>query len=87
MFSGFSKFFNDLGQNFLNASSVGAKTVKGPSPLRVSTRSAFRTAATSVQKLPASIAESTMSFLGAAESNEAIKSKEVKVSAFFIVDV
>src|SRR5215210_3199166 len=47
-----------------NASSVGAKTVKGPLPFRLSTRSAALTAATSVSNL-AAIAVSTMSFAAA----------------------
>ena len=43
------------------ASSVGAKTVKGPAPLRVSTKPAAVTAATRVVKEPAETAVSTMS--------------------------
>ena len=43
------------------ASSVGAKTVNGPSPLRVSTRPAASRAAASVVKSPAATAVSTMS--------------------------
>ena len=44
------------------ASSVGAKTVNGPSPFKTSTRPAAYTAATNVPKLPAPIAVSTISF-------------------------
>ena len=69
-----------------NASSVGAKTVKGPFPLRVSTRPAALTAATSVLKLPAPTAVSTMSFLGAAERTETvIKSTRADEINFFHV--
>ena len=72
--------------NFAKASSVGAKTVKGPSPLSVSTRPAAFTAATSVLKLPAATAVSTMSFLGAPERREAIINKDVTdVIIFFIM--
>jgi len=46
--------------NLANASSVGAKTVNGPGPLRVFTRSAALTAATSVLNEPAAIAVSTI---------------------------
>ena len=44
------------------ASSVGANTVNGPSPRSVSSSPAACTADTSVVKLPASTAVSTMSF-------------------------
>ena len=47
--------------NLANASSVGAKTVNGPAPLRVSTRPAAFTAVTSVLNDPAATAVSTMS--------------------------
>ncbi len=43
------------------ASSVGANTVKGPSPLSVSTRSAAPKAAARVVKRPSATAVSTMS--------------------------
>ena len=46
----------------LKAASFGANTVNGPSPFRVSTRSAALTAVTSVEKSPAATAVSTMSF-------------------------
>ena len=46
--------------SFANASSVGAKTVNGPSPCSVSTRPAAPSAATSVSNLPAPTAMSTM---------------------------
>ena len=42
------------------ASSVGAKTVKGPSPDNASTKPAASRAATRVVKLPASTATSTI---------------------------
>ena len=48
------------------ASSVGAKTVNGPSPFRALTRSALVRAAARVLKLPAATAVSTMSALAAA---------------------
>ena len=48
--------------NAANASSVGAKTVKGPVPFKTSTRPAACTAATRVPNWPADIAVSTMSF-------------------------
>src|SRR4051794_32863822 len=44
--------------NALKASSVGAKTVKGPLPLSVSVRSALSIAARSVVKLPSAFATS-----------------------------
>jgi hypothetical protein len=44
------------------ASSVGAKTVKGPGPESVSTRPAALTAVTKVPKLPTAMAVSTMFF-------------------------
>ena len=44
-----------------NASSVGAKTVNGPSPCNVSTRPAASSAATNVVNLPSLTASSTMS--------------------------
>lgn len=46
---------------FAKASSVGAKTVNGPGLFRVSTSPAALTAATSVLKLPAEMAVSTIS--------------------------
>ena len=50
--------------NLANASSVGAKTVNGPAPLRVSTSFAAVSAAASVLKLPAETAVSIMSCMG-----------------------
>src|SRR5208283_437814 len=61
LFSGFSRSSTVLGGNFANASSVGAKTVKGPLPLRVSTRPAAWSAAARVLNEPAATAVSTMS--------------------------
>lgn len=46
--------------SFANASSEGAKTVKGPELDNVSARPAAVTAATKVLKLPAATAVSTM---------------------------
>ena len=51
--------------NLANALSVGAKTVNGPSPFRVSIKSAAFKAAASVLKLPAETAVSTMSLAAA----------------------
>src|SRR5262249_48010887 len=53
------------------ASSVGAFTVDGPSPLGVSTSLAALTVATSVLKLSAPAAVSTMSFFSAARAGMA----------------
>ena len=46
--------------SFANASSLGAKTVRGPGPDNVSTQSAALTALTNVLNDPAAIAVSTM---------------------------
>src|SRR5688572_30784834 len=46
--------------SFANASSVGANTVNGPSPVSVSSRPAALTAATSVLNVPAVDATATM---------------------------
>ena len=51
---------------FANAASVGAKTVNGPLPLRVVTRSARPSSDASVLKLPAATAVSTMFLVAAA---------------------
>jgi hypothetical protein len=48
--------------NFAKASSVGAKTVKGPSPCKVSTNPASVSAVANVLKVPASNAIDTISF-------------------------
>ena len=50
-----------------NASSVGAKTVKGPSPFRVSVRPAASMALARVLKEPAALAVSMMSALASLE--------------------
>lgn len=55
-----NKLSNAPEGSFANAASVGAKTVNGPGPLSVSTRSAACTAFTSVVKFSASIAVSTI---------------------------
>lgn len=49
-----------------NAASVGAKTVNGPFPFKVSTRSAAFTAATRVLRFGLPTATSTISFAEAA---------------------
>ena len=59
-----------------NAASVGAKTVNGPAPLRVSTRSAAVSALASVVKSPAATAVSTMSE-GAAGVGDIVSVAEV----------
>src|SRR3954449_4776384 len=51
-----------------NASSVGAKTVYGPAPLRVSTSPAAVAAVSRVLNDPAAAAVSTMSFIAAADA-------------------
>src|SRR5665811_1622159 len=58
-----NKLSNAPEGSFANAASVGAKTVNGPGPLSVSTRSAACTAFTSVVKFSASIAVSTIFFI------------------------
>ena len=55
-----------------NASSVGAKTVNGPSPLRVSTRPAAVAAVSRVLNEPALVATSTMSPASAAMEGAAV---------------
>ena len=61
LFSGNNKVAIVPSGNAANASSVGANTVNGPSPFKVSTRPAACTAATNVVKDPAPTAVSTMS--------------------------
>ncbi len=57
----------------LKASSVGgAKTVKGPSPLRVSVRFAASIAVRRIEKFPASVAVSIISFSSAGSSNSSM---------------
>ena len=60
-FSGLSKPSTVPAGSLAKASSVGAKTVKGPALLRVSTSAAAWTAVTNVVKRPSAIAVSTMS--------------------------
>ena len=66
---------------------VGAKTVNGPFPLRVITRSAAFNAVTSVVKLPAAIAVSTISAALAeiAETLDAVIKMRAKLLAFIQV--
>src|SRR5580765_8529553 len=54
------------GGSFANAASVGAKTVKGPGPLSVSTSPAASSAVARVVNEPAATAVSTMSLAGMA---------------------
>src|SRR5271166_2576197 len=61
LFSGFNRSSTVPAGNLANASSVGAKTVKGPLPFRVSTRPAACRAAARVLNEPAATAVSTMS--------------------------
>ena len=63
LFSGFSRSFTVPAGSLAKASSVGAKTVNGPLPFSVSTRSVAWTAATNVLKDPVLTAVSTISFL------------------------
>ena len=65
LFSGLSRSSTVPLGSLAKASSVGAKTVKGPALLRVSTRPAAPRAAARVVKLPAPTAVSTMSFISA----------------------
>ena len=70
LFSGLRSISTVPSGSLANASSVGARTVNGPSPLRTSTRSAALSAATRVLNDPAATAVSTMSF-SAAKAGEA----------------
>src|SRR6478735_6903442 len=63
------------------SSSVGANTVNGPSPLRVSTRPAAWRAAARVVKLPAATAVSTMSAVGIDSDGEGDGAAEVVIGA------
>ena len=58
---------------FANASSVGAKTVYGPLPFKVFTKSAVLSATTNVLKLPAATAVSTISLAAKAVRDEIAK--------------
>ena len=62
LFSGLRRFSTVPSGSFAKASSVGAKTVRGPLPLRASTRPPALRAAVSVLKEPAATAVSTRSF-------------------------
>ena len=61
LFSGLTRLSTVPAGSLAKASSEGANTVNGPAPFSVSPRSAAVTAATSVLKLPAATAVSTMS--------------------------
>src|SRR5215213_5899979 len=84
LFSGLSRFSTVPAGSFLKASSVGAKTVNGPGPLRVSTRPAAFTAATRVVKLPFDAAVSTMSAAAAGDANT---STVAAASKFLLIDI
>src|SRR5271166_5911172 len=68
LFSGLSRFSTVPAGSLAKASSVGAKTVKGPLPFKVSTSPAAFTAATRVLNCPAAAATPTMVFCSAAET-------------------
>ena len=63
LFSGFRRDAKVSFGNLAKASSLGAKTVKGPSPLSASMSPAAVSAAANVLKFPLLTAVSTMSFL------------------------
>src|SRR5271165_3753355 len=67
LFSGLSRFSTVPAGSLAKASSVGAKTVKGPLPFKVSTSPAAFTAATRVLNCPAPAATPKMVFCSAAE--------------------
>ena len=69
---------------WLNASSLGANTVNGPGPLRVSIKPAAVNAVASVLKLPAATAVSTMSF--ACTENVALIAKTEAMIDFFMMN-
>jgi hypothetical protein len=64
LFSGLSSDSTVPAGSLAKAASVGANTVNGPGPLRVSTRPAALSAVARVLKLPAATAVSTMSAAG-----------------------
>ena len=66
LFSGFSRSSTVPGGSLANASFVGAKTVKGPSPESVSANPAAWTAVTSVEKSSLAAAMSTIDWPSAA---------------------
>jgi hypothetical protein len=68
---GLEQIFTVPPGSLANASSVGANTVKGPGPLRVSTRPAALTAVTSVLNELAATAVSTISAAFATEKDSA----------------
>ena len=87
MFSGLRRVSTVPLGSFAKASSLGAKTVKGPSPLRVSTKPAAVKAAARVLKLPLLTAVSTMSLEDSFENArfEAIaKIAKVVINNFFM---
>jgi hypothetical protein len=70
-FSGFRRDESEHSGSASKAASVGAKTVRGSFPLRVSTSPAATAAANSVLKDSACYAVSTMSLFGPAHAIEA----------------
>ena len=86
LFSGLRRVSTVPLGSFAKASSLGAKTVNGPSPLRVSTSPAAVSAVANVLKFPLLTAVSTMSFLesSAMRLNDAIDTKATATAAFLI---
>jgi hypothetical protein len=70
-----------------NASSVGAKTVKGPGLFSVSTNPAALTAVTKVSNEPAPTAMSTMSGIYVSSVEKTFIKKIVKQLGFFIISL
>lgn len=87
LFSGLRSDSTVPSGSLAKALSVGAKTVNGPLLLRTSTRSAALTAATSVLKLSADAAVSTISFLGPAWAEKATKVNATIVLISFFISV
>ena len=90
LFSGFSKVSTVPLGSFAKAASVGAKTVNGPSPFRVSTRPATFNAAVSVLNEPLADATSTRVFVStflAAGSTELLRGAIVGIGVGAIVGI
>ncbi len=85
LFSGLSRYSRVPFGSLEKASSVGANTVKGPSPLRVLTRSPAWSAAAKVLKFPALTAVSTRSFLQGAAKIDEVSSRIDNVDSSFIL--
>jgi hypothetical protein len=86
LFSGLRRFSTVPGGSFAKASSVGAKTVNGPFPLRVSTRPAAVRAAVRVLKEPALTAVSTIFFSSAAFRDAPEKAAILRANASFFIN-